>query len=36
MKAGEMSKSESVTRISEAELALHVCVLFVTPEPSQV
>lgn len=33
MQAGEMSKSESVTRIFKADLALHVCVLFVTPEP---
>lgn len=36
MKAGEMSKSESVTRISKAELALYVFVLFVTPETSWV
>lgn len=35
MKAGEMSKSESVTRIFRAELAFHVCVLFVTPEALQ-
>jgi len=36
MKAGEMSKSESVTRISKAELALSVCVSSSSPPSSHV